>query len=151
MDDLICRVHEAIKLPLMQRGLFTALGVPPPSGVLMYGPPGTGKTLLARSVCAALNLHVTELSTATLLGAWFGDAENRLREAFKDARAHAPAVLFMDEIDAIGASRDAPAGGDGADGRLLALLLTGARANQRLYCSASSDSLIVSWLSCMRK
>ena len=124
MSDVIARVREAVELPLFQRALFARLGVPPPTGVLLHGPPGTGKTLLARCVCARLGVPVLELSTASLLSSISGDAEGRLSAAFAEARARSPAVLFLDELDSIGASRDAVGGGGAAEGRLLALLLT---------------------------
>ena len=130
MADVVRRVREAIELPLKRRELFERFGVAPPTGVLLHGPPGTGKTLLARSVCADLGVHVGEISTAQLLSDVFGEAEATLARAFADARARAPAVLFLDEVDALGAARDglalASAGGGGSDthGRLLSLLLT---------------------------
>ena len=134
MSEIVARVREAIELPLTRRDLFTRFGVAAPTGVLLHGPPGTGKTLIARSLCKALGVHVAELSTAQLLSSVFGDAEATLARAFADARARAPSVLFLDELDALGAARDALAGGGGGSGvgsssetqhgRLLALLLT---------------------------
>ena len=130
MADVMRRVREAIELPLKRRELFERFGVAPPTGVLLHGPPGTGKTLLARSVCAELGVHVGEISTAHLLSDVFGEAEATLARAFADARARAPAVLFLDEVDALGAAREglalASGGGGGSDthGRLLSLLLT---------------------------
>ena len=135
MADLVSRVREAIELPLLHRRLFDAHGVPPPTGVLLHGPPGTGKTLLARSICAAIGAHVVEVGAAQLLSDAFGGAEAQLSAAFAAARARAPSVLFIDEIDGIAAARDGLGGGGGAGGagggggggaaaRLLALLLT---------------------------
>ena len=131
MHEVMERVREAIELPLKRPDLFSAFGVAAPTGVLLHGPPGTGKTLLARTLCAALGVHVSELSTAQLLSSVFGDAEAALAKAFADARSRAPSVLFLDEIDALGAARDgmggSGGGGGGSDmmqGRLLALLLT---------------------------
>jgi len=124
VSDVIAREREAVELRLFQRALFARLGVPPPTGVLLHGPPGTGKTLLARCVCARLGVPVLELSTASLLSSISGDAEGRLSAAFAEARARSPAVLFLDELDSIGASCDALGGGGAAEGRLLALLLT---------------------------
>ena len=134
MSEIVARVREAIELPLTRRDLFTRFGVAAPTGVLLHGPPGTGKTLIARSLCKALGVHVAELSSAQLLSSVFGDAEATLARAFADARARAPSVLFLDELDALGAARDALAGGGGGSGvgsssetqhgRLLALLLT---------------------------
>ena len=123
MDELITQLREAVELPLFQQALFERLGVPPPTGVLMHGPPGTGKTLLARVVCHQLGVHVQEVSASSILASSSGDAEARLSAAFAEARARSPSVLFFDEIDGLGASRDA-AGGGGGDARLLAVLLT---------------------------
>ena len=151
-------MHDALELPLLERGLYSKLGVPPPTGVLLHGPPGTGKTLIARSVCDELGIHVVVLGTAQLLSTYggdvqpclrtsptnfdpnpnrnpkpepkpnpdlryVGDAEAALAGAFADARAHAPSVLFLDEVDGIGAGRDV-VGSSLADSRLLAVLLT---------------------------
>lgn len=121
------RVLETIELPLMQRGLFAAFGLAPPTGVLLHGPPGSGKTVIARSVCRALNVHVAETGPAHLLSNDLGDADAALAGAFLDARAHAPAVLFIDEIDGLGAVHGtANAAGEigrGTDGRLFSQLL----------------------------
>ena len=114
MGDVVARVRDALALPLLERGLFARLGVAPPTGVLLHGPPGTGKTLIARSVCDGLSLPIVELDTAQILSGIFGDAEASLAAAFADARARAPAVLFVDELDGIGSSRDTAAGSSAA-------------------------------------
>ena len=125
MARVVAHVREAIELPLRHRALFDDFGVAPPTGLLLHGPPGTGKTLIARSLCAALGIHVAELGTAQLLSSEPGDAEATLSAAFSDARARAPAVLFLDEIDGLGAARDdSGGGGTASESRLLALLLT---------------------------
>ena len=77
-------------------------GLAPPTGVLLYGPPGSGKTVIARSVCKALNVYVVETGPAHLLSNDLVDADAALAGAFLDARAHAPAVLLIDEIDGLG-------------------------------------------------
>ena len=129
MLEVMERVREAIELPLRRRDLFSSFGVAAPTGVLLHGPPGTGKTLLARALCASLGVHVAELSTSRLLSSIHGDAEAALSKAFTEARRRAPSVLFLDEVDALGAARDGLEGAGGSSGgaqhtRLLAQLLT---------------------------
>eukprot|EP00966_Prymnesium_polylepis_P168286 3891219-Prymnesium_polylepis.2 len=98
-------------------------GLPPPTGLLLHGPPGTGKTLIARAIAGSLGVHVAAFGAAELLSSNLGEAEAKLTAAFDDARAAAPAILFIDEIDALGAARGA-ADGDGSEARLLGVLLT---------------------------
>ena len=126
MSAVVATIREAIELPLTRRELFAEFGVSPPTGVLLHGPPGTGKTLIARALCSALRVHVEEIGAAQLLSSVHGDAEAARAAAFAAARARAPSVLFIDEIDGLGGARDAEGGGGGSasEARLLALLLT---------------------------
>ena len=88
------------------------LGVSPPRGFLLSGPPGTGKTLLARAVAGEARLPFLSLSAGELESKWFGESAARIRELFRKARAYAPAIVFIDEIDSIALRRDGARGSE---------------------------------------
>jgi len=121
LDEELDLVREMIEMPLSQPELFTRLGITPPKGVLLYGPPGTGKTLIARAVANEVDAYFDTISGPEIVSKYKGESEERLREAFEDASANAPAILFIDEIDSIAGARD-----DDADmeNRVVAQLLT---------------------------
>jgi transitional endoplasmic reticulum ATPase len=99
------RVREMVELPLKFPQVFERLGILAPKGVLLYGPPGTGKTLLARAVAAESRVHFIHLNGPEIMRKFYGESEARLREVFEDAARHAPAILFIDEIDAVAPKR----------------------------------------------
>jgi transitional endoplasmic reticulum ATPase len=101
----VARVREMVELPLKHTRLFEQLGVLAPKGVLLYGPPGTGKTLLARAVAAESRVHFIHLNGPEIMRKFYGESEAKLREVFEDAARHAPAILFIDEIDAVAPKR----------------------------------------------
>jgi transitional endoplasmic reticulum ATPase len=121
LDGELDQVREMIELPLSEPELFTRLGIDPPKGVLLYGPPGTGKTLIARAVANEVDAYFDTISGPEIVSKYKGESEERLREAFEEAEANAPAILFVDEIDSIAGARD-----DDADmeNRVVAQLLT---------------------------
>lgn len=98
-------VREVVELPLTNPALFDTLDITPPTGVLLYGPPGTGKTLLARIVANQAEAHFEQISAGEIFSKWYGESESNLRAVFERARRHAPAIVYIDEIDAIAASR----------------------------------------------
>src|SRR4029079_10771778 len=81
------------------------LGILAPKGVLLYGPPGTGKTLLARAVAAERRVHFLHLNGPEIMRKFYGESEAKLREVFEEAARRAPAILFIDEIDAVAPKR----------------------------------------------
>jgi ATP-dependent 26S proteasome regulatory subunit len=83
-----------------------ALGVEPPSGVLLAGPPGTGKTTIAKVLAAQANCSFYVVSAGDLLSKWVGESEQNVQRVFERAREHAPSIVFLDEIDALGADRE---------------------------------------------
>ena len=85
---------------------FIRLGLDPPKGLLLYGPPGCSKTLTAAAVATEAGLNFLAVKGAELLSMYVGESERAVREVFRKARAAAPSILFFDEIDAIGSSRD---------------------------------------------
>ena len=108
---------------LRDDGALRAFGVQPPSGFLLAGPPGTGKTLLARALAGEAKLPFLALSAGELQSKWFGESEERIRELFDKARRYAPAIVFLDEIDAIARDRGSLEDSNGAQGRVVNQLL----------------------------
>jgi len=106
-------MREAIVLPMTHREHFMKLGIRAPKGCLLYGPPGTGKTLLARACAAQTNACYLKLAGPLLVQMFIGDGAKLVRDAFELAKEKAPAIIFIDEIDAIGTKRfDSDTNGD---------------------------------------
>jgi len=98
---------------MTHKHLFDKIGIRPPKGVLMYGPPGTGKTLLARACAAKTNAMFLKLAAPQLVQMFIGDGAKLVRDAFALAREKAPAIIFIDELDAVGTKRfDSDKSGD---------------------------------------
>ncbi|WP_440059034.1 CDC48 family AAA ATPase [Thermogladius sp. 4427co] len=106
MKHIIQRVRELIELPLKHPELFRKLGIEPPKGILLYGPPGTGKTLLAKAVANEADAYFIAINGPEIMSKYYGESEQRLREIFEQAKKNAPAIIFIDEIDAIAPKRD---------------------------------------------
>jgi transitional endoplasmic reticulum ATPase len=105
LEREVARVREIVELPLKHSRVFERLGILAPKGVLLYGPPGTGKTLLARAVAAESRVHFIHLNGPEIMRKFYGESEAKLREVFEEAARHAPAILFIDEIDAVAPKR----------------------------------------------
>lgn len=105
LNNEIRELREVVELPLTNPELFTRVGIKPPKGVLLYGPPGTGKTLLARALACNINATFLKVVASAIVDKYIGESARVIREMFGFARANQPAVIFMDEIDAIGGSR----------------------------------------------
>lgn len=113
LDKQIQELVEAIVLPMTHADRFKNLGIKPPKGVLMYGPPGTGKTLLARACAAQTNSAYLKLAGPQLVQMFIGDGAKLVRDAFNLAKEKSPAIIFIDELDAIGTKRfDSEKSGD---------------------------------------
>ncbi|ESO12444.1 hypothetical protein HELRODRAFT_184825 [Helobdella robusta] len=113
LDKQIQELIEAVVLPMTHKDRFTALGIQPPKGVLLYGPPGTGKTLLARACAAQTKSTFLKLAGPQLVQMFIGDGAKLVRDAFSLAKEKAPAIIFIDELDAIGTKRfDSEKAGD---------------------------------------
>ncbi|NLV25616.1 MAG: proteasome-activating nucleotidase [Methanomicrobiales archaeon] len=124
LEKQIMEIREAVELPMTRPELFEKIGIKPPKGVLLYGPPGTGKTLLAKAV--AHETHAIFLHTvgSELVQKYIGEGARLVRELFDLAKEKAPSIIFIDEIDAIGASRtEAMTSGDREVQRTLMQLL----------------------------
>ncbi|WP_440952788.1 proteasome-activating nucleotidase [Methanococcoides sp. FTZ1] len=105
LDDQIREVIESVELPLTRPESFLRIGISPPKGVLLYGPPGTGKTLLARAVAHRTNATFIRVVGSELVQKYIGDGAKLVRDIFEMARKKAPAIIFIDELDAIAATR----------------------------------------------
>jgi len=113
LDKQIEELVEAIVLPMKEADKFKSLGIKPPKGVLMYGPPGTGKTLLARACAAQTDACFLKLAGPSLVQMFIGDGAKLVRDAFELAKEKSPAIIFIDELDAIGTKRfDSEKSGD---------------------------------------
>lgn len=123
MQEVKQILTEAVLWPLSYPDTFARLGVQPPRGVLLYGPPGCGKTFLVRALAGSGQVNVLAVKGAELLSKWVGESERAVRELFRRAQEAAPALVFLDEIDAL-----APVRGQSTDGgttdRVVAALLT---------------------------
>jgi cell division protease FtsH len=109
-DEAVQELQE-IKEFLEAPGKFQAMGAKIPKGVLLYGPPGTGKTLLARAVAGEAGVPFFSISGSDFVEMFVGVGASRVRDLFEQAKASAPAIIFMDEIDAVGRHRGAGMGG----------------------------------------
>ena len=105
LKEQIRELREAVELPLKNPELFKELGIEPPKGVLLYGPPGCGKTLLAKALAGETNATFIHVVGSELVHKFIGEGARIVREVFKLARRKAPAIIFIDEIDAIAARR----------------------------------------------
>ena len=116
------KIREMVELPMRHPELFDKIGVEAPKGVLLYGPSGTGKTLLAKAVAGETNANFISISGPEIMGKFYGESEERLREIFTQAEENAPSIIFIDEIDSIAPKRDEVSGD--LEKRIVSQLLT---------------------------
>ena len=105
LEDVKEQVRMKIVLPFQRPEVFRAYGRKQAGGILLYGPPGCGKTLLARATAGECDAAFLNVAIDAVLDMWFGESEKKLAQLFEQARQRAPAILFFDEVEAIGASR----------------------------------------------
>ncbi|MEA4977321.1 MAG: proteasome-activating nucleotidase [Methanomassiliicoccaceae archaeon] len=124
LKQQMLELREAVEDPLLRPELYTKVGIEPPKGVLLVGPPGTGKTLMAKAVANATNATFVRLVGSELVQKYIGEGARLVRELFELARDKAPSIIFIDELDSVGAKRlDAATSGDREVQRTLMQLL----------------------------
>jgi len=125
IDDQVREVREAVEEPLTNPGMFEEVGVDPPSGVLLYGPPGTGKTMLAKAVANETDATFIKMAGSELVRKFIGEGSRLVRDLFELAAEREPAVIFIDEIDAVASKRtDSKTSGDAEVQRTMMQLLS---------------------------
>jgi len=113
LEGQIQEIKEAVELPLTHPEIYEEMGIKPPKGVILYGEPGTGKTLLAKAVANETSATFLRVVGSELIQKYLGDGPKLVRELFRVAEEHAPSIIFIDEIDAIGTKRyDSHSGGE---------------------------------------
>lgn len=118
----LAQIKEMVELPLRHPSLFKAIGVKPPRGILLYGPPGTGKTLIARAVANETGAFFFLINGPEIMSKLAGESESNLRKAFEEADRNSPAIIFIDELDAIAPKREKTHGE--VERRIVSQLLT---------------------------
>lgn len=125
LENVKRELIESVQYPVEHPEKFLKFGMSPSRGVLFYGPPGTGKTLLAKAVANECAANFISVKGPELLSMWFGESESNIRDIFDKARAAAPCVVFLDELDSIAKSRGGSLGdAGGASDRVVNMLLT---------------------------
>jgi proteasome regulatory subunit len=125
LEDQMQEVRETVEMPLEHPDMFEDVGITPPSGVLLYGPPGTGKTMLAKAVANETDATFIKMAGSELVHKFIGEGAKLVRDLFEVARDNQPAVLFIDEIDAIASKRtDSKTSGDAEVQRTMMQLLS---------------------------
>jgi proteasome regulatory subunit len=124
IDDQIREVREAVEDPLENPEMFRDVGIDPPSGVLLHGPPGTGKTMLAKAVANHTDATFIKMAGSELVRKFIGEGSRLVRDLFELAKEREPAVIFIDEIDAVASKRtDSKTSGDAEVQRTMMQLL----------------------------
>ncbi|WP_435335500.1 proteasome-activating nucleotidase Pan1 [Haloarchaeobius sp. TZWWS8] len=125
LEEQMNEVRETVEMPLEKPEAFEEVGIDPPSGVLLYGPPGTGKTMLAKAVANQTDATFIKMAGSELVHKFIGEGAKLVRDLFQVARDHEPAVIFIDEIDAIAAKRtESKTSGDAEVQRTMMQLLS---------------------------
>ncbi|TCD06893.1 AAA family ATPase [Erythrobacteraceae bacterium CFH 75059] len=123
ITDAVDSLREGIELPLKNPQAFARLGIRPAKGFLLYGPPGTGKTLLAKAVAREAEANFISMKSSDLLSKWYGESEQQIARLFQRARAVAPCVVFIDEIDSLVPARGSSQGEPSVTGRVVNTML----------------------------
>ena len=106
LTEEIRKIRELVEIPLKHPEIFERLGIEPPRGILLHGPPGTGKTLLAKAVANESEANFILLNGPEIMSKFYGESEKKIRDIFEEAEKTAPAIIFIDEIDAIAPKRE---------------------------------------------
>ncbi|GIU68303.1 MAG: ATPase [Candidatus Pacearchaeota archaeon] len=122
LTEEIKKIREMVEIPLKHPEIFQRLSIEPPKGVLLHGPPGTGKTLLAKAVANESEANFILLNGPEIMSKFYGESEKKIRDIFEEAEKTAPAIIFIDEIDAIAPKREEVTGE--VERRVVSQLLT---------------------------
>lgn len=148
LEDQINEIKETVELPLLKPDLFEKVGIQPPKGVLLYGLPGTGKTLLAKAVAHSTKASFIRIIGSELVQKYIGEGARMVRELFELANEKSPSIIFIDEIDSIGAKRlDSITSGDREVQRTLVQLLAemdgfDPRGNVRILAATNRPDIL---------
>ena len=148
LEEQINEIRETVELPLLKPELFEKVGIQPPKGVLLYGPPGTGKTLLAKAVAHSTKASFIRIIGSELVQKYIGEGARMVRELFELAKEKSPSIIFIDEIDSIGAKRlDSITSGDREVQRTLVQLLAemdgfDPRGNVRILAATNRPDIL---------
>ena len=148
LEEQIRELRETVELPLTRPEVFERIGIEPPKGVLMYGAPGTGKTLLAKAVANQTKATFIRIVGSELVQKYIGEGARLVRDLFKMAKEKAPSIIFIDELDSIGAKRfDTATSGDREVQRTLMQLLSemdgfNARGNVRIIAATNRPDIL---------
>jgi proteasome regulatory subunit len=148
LEEQINEIRETVELPLLKPDLFEKVGIQPPKGVLLYGPPGTGKTLLAKAVAHSTKASFIRIIGSELVQKYIGEGARMVRELFELAKEKSPSIIFIDEIDSIGAKRlDSITSGDREVQRTLVQLLAemdgfDPRGNVRILAATNRPDIL---------
>lgn len=141
-DELKLQLKQAIEWPLTHPERFQRLGIQPPRGILMFGPPGCSKTMIAKALATESKVNFLSIKGPELFSMWVGESERAVRDLFRKARQVAPAIIFFDEIDAIGGERSSGGAASSVKERVLAQMLTemdGVNALQNVTIVAATN------------
>ncbi|KAG8575619.1 hypothetical protein GDO81_009615 [Engystomops pustulosus] len=123
LEDIKLLLKQSIEWPMKYPDAFVRMGLTLPKGVLLYGPPGCAKTTMVKAVATSCHCSFFSISGADLFSPYVGDSEKTLAQLFRQARASTPAIVFLDEIDAIVGCRSESKAGSGVQERILSVLL----------------------------
>jgi transitional endoplasmic reticulum ATPase len=140
LKSQLTKIRELVELPLRHPELFVKLGIDAPKGILLYGPPGTGKTLLARAIANETEASFYSINAPEVVNKFYGESEKKLRELFEKAQKDSPAIIFIDEIDAIAQKREEVQGE--TEKRIVAQMLTlmdGLNKNKKVIVIAATN------------
>lgn len=140
--DLVADARELVELHLLQAGTLTGMGGKPTRGVIFEGPPGTGKTFLGKIMASEAEAKIFVISGPSLVGKYVGESEGRLNALYEAAAKHAPAIVFIDELDSIASSRG-PQSHDYADRLVAALLVNmdGFKSHERVLTIGTTNQV----------
>jgi len=124
LDEVKQKLQEVVEWPIKNPERFTRLGIRAPKGILLYGPPGCGKTLLARAVATESEFNFISIKGSEIFSKWVGESGKAIREVFRKARMAAPAIVFLDETDALTPKRSADYDNSGVSEQVISQLLT---------------------------